>query len=211
MKKKHLFALLMVLILALSAGTALADGGVTRYYSSVLHYSGTGWGGWSCPAGTVVVGGGYTPSDHTVLISEAAKPGSASGLYPVYPHYTYTPPEEGWVVQNGGVAADLVIYVDCMTPSPAIPTTVPGAEVVFNAWLGTADDGSWCALESPEPYVGVEVQSALCFPETNPEWVATNAPCYGPVYDNNTWVCDHLIGGSGNRLDVDAWRANIHN
>jgi hypothetical protein len=89
-----------------------------RITSPVLHYGPTGWGGWSCPAGTHVVGGGYLPGTASVQISEAAQPGSISGLYPVYPHYTYTPPETGWVVQNDDDSEDITIFVDCLADNP---------------------------------------------------------------------------------------------
>ncbi|HAR94613.1 MAG TPA: hypothetical protein DCR97_01400 [Deltaproteobacteria bacterium] len=88
--------------------------------------SGTDWGSVSCPGGTTVVGGGYefvpdpTVPDVTqasaVAMSEAAQPGSDSKLYPVYPYYTYTPPETGWVVQNGATAQTLIIYAICVAP-----------------------------------------------------------------------------------------------
>ena len=86
----------------------------TRVESGVFNFGPLGWGGWSCPAGTTVVGGGYEPADATVLISEAAKPGSESGLYPVYPHYTFTPPETGWVVQNSNTSQALTVYAICI-------------------------------------------------------------------------------------------------
>ena len=79
--------------------------------SAMLNFSSTGWGGWSCPAGTKVVGG-TTDCTLPLAISKAANPGDAQ--YPVYPHYTYTPPEEGWVVQNGGTGQSCQIYVDCL-------------------------------------------------------------------------------------------------
>ena len=120
LKRRFVLVLSAVMLLAvLFAGNALAGGGITHEVSSPQHFSGTGWAGWSCPAGTVVVAGGYEPADHVVLVSEAAKEGSASGLYPNYPHYDYTPPEEGWVVQNGGVSATLTIWVDC-APAPEV-------------------------------------------------------------------------------------------
>jgi hypothetical protein len=80
-----------------------------------------GWGGWSCPTGTTVIGGGFryvTTPENPVLISEAAKPGSASGLYPVYPHYTFAAGETGWVVQNGDIPQTLVVFADCLPSSP---------------------------------------------------------------------------------------------
>ena len=86
-----------------------------RVESGAMQFGPNGWGGWSCPAGTHVVGGGYEPfpAAFPVAISEAAKLPSLSGLYPVYPHYTYTPPETGWVVQNGGTGQSLNVYALC--------------------------------------------------------------------------------------------------
>jgi len=79
--------------------------------SSMLNFSSTGWGGWSCPAGMKVVGG-TTDCTQPLAVSKAANPDDPQ--YPAYPHYTYTPPEEGWVVQNGGTGQSCKIYVDCL-------------------------------------------------------------------------------------------------
>lgn len=59
-----------------------------------------GWYGWSCPAGSTIISGSVTGGD--VAFDGPAKVGVMVGAatYPVYPHYTFTPPEEGWVVQN---------------------------------------------------------------------------------------------------------------
>lgn len=86
----------------------------TRYTGNALVYSSTGWAGYSCPSGMHVVDGGYLPdpSAFPVAISQAAKPGV--GTYPNYSHYNYTPPEEGWVVQNGNTGQTLTIWVDCI-------------------------------------------------------------------------------------------------
>lgn len=113
---KKLFVLIVLLCLLLPSA-AFANGGVvTRHWANWLDFSSTGWAGWSCPTGTNVVGGGYIsePAGATVLISQAAKPGV--GTYPTYPHYTYTPPEEGWVVQNDKTPSRMRIYVDCKEP-----------------------------------------------------------------------------------------------
>jgi len=91
--------------------------------SSVQNFSGEGWAGWSCPPEYPnVIDGGvsktstqpWTPADYPV-VQGPAKPGVTVGgsTYPDYPHYDYTPPEEGWVVQNGGTAQNLYIYVYC--------------------------------------------------------------------------------------------------
>jgi hypothetical protein len=86
----------------------------TRAASPALALGPLGWGGWSCPSGTTVVGGGYEPAEATVLVSEAAKPESASGLYPAYPHYTFSAGETGWVVQNSNTGQTLTIYAICV-------------------------------------------------------------------------------------------------
>jgi hypothetical protein len=85
-----------------------------RAESPSISFGALAWGGWSCPAGTTVVGGGYEPAEATVLVSEVAAPDSASGLYPKYPHYTFVPPETGWVVQNGSSAQTLTVYAICV-------------------------------------------------------------------------------------------------
>ncbi len=84
--------------------------GLVRVESSTQNFSPTGWAGWSCPTGTIVVGGGTTCT-LPLAISKAAKPGDPQ--YPVYPHHIYTPPETGWVVQNGGTSQSCKIYVIC--------------------------------------------------------------------------------------------------
>ncbi len=89
----------------------------TRVESPILALGALGWGSFSCPEGTTVYAGGYEPAEATVLISEAARPDSVSGMYPVYPHYTFTSPETGWVVQNGNIAQDLVVFAICI-PTP---------------------------------------------------------------------------------------------
>jgi hypothetical protein len=66
-----------------------------------------GWAGWSCPAGATIVsvtanvtsGGPYTVG--------LARPGETTDgyTYPVYSHYTYTPPEQGGVIHNTDMGA----------------------------------------------------------------------------------------------------------
>jgi hypothetical protein len=90
--------------------------------SSDLNYNGAGgWAGWSCPAGTTVVDGGYLPETADVAVSMAWVPGaSVAGVdYPYTPFgYTYTPPEEGWLVQDGGTPnVPTHIFLWCL-PNP---------------------------------------------------------------------------------------------
>jgi predicted ribosomally synthesized peptide with SipW-like signal peptide len=84
--------------------------------SSTLNFSSTGWGGWSCP----------TP-DHPYVVSATTdctlpvtqylwEPGASAGgvNYPNTPFgYTYTPPEEGSIVQNGGTGQSCHIILQC--------------------------------------------------------------------------------------------------
>ena len=86
----------------------------SRAESSELSLNPLAWGGAICSAGTTVVGGGYEPAEATLLISEAAKPESESGLYPVYPNFTFVDGETGWVVQNNNEAKSIKVYAICV-------------------------------------------------------------------------------------------------
>ncbi len=99
--------------------------GYTITKSATLNYSGTGWGGWSAPSGQVVSGGGFQFS------TAGASPASSQIALEnsVWPHYTFGPNEEGWVVQNGGVASQANVYV-----------------ISFDAPVSTPDGGSTLAL-----------------------------------------------------------------
>jgi hypothetical protein len=94
--------------------------------SSLQNFSGTGWGGWSCPPEYPnVIDGGvsktntqpFVPADYPVN-QVAAVPGATLDGYtfPVFPHYTYGTwytGETGWAVHNGGTAQNLYVYVYC--------------------------------------------------------------------------------------------------
>ena len=84
--------------------------------SSTLNYSGTGWGGWSAPAGNFVTGGGYqfASSGAYPASSQFADGGST------WPHYTFGANEQGWVVQSGAVGGPANVYViSSSVPEPA--------------------------------------------------------------------------------------------
>ncbi|HXR30224.1 MAG TPA: hypothetical protein VN752_03695 [Solirubrobacterales bacterium] len=82
-----------------------------RYESPPMDFGPNGWGGWSCPVGTTVIGGGYEPSTATVAFSAAAKPGEP--MYPTYPHHTFAAGETGWVVQNDNDQETITVFVIC--------------------------------------------------------------------------------------------------
>lgn len=84
--------------------------------SADLGFAGTGWGGWSCPV-----------PDHPYVVSATTnctgpltqylwEPGATAGgsTYPNTPFgYTYTPPEEGSIVQMGGTGETCNIILQC--------------------------------------------------------------------------------------------------
>ncbi|MBU1026719.1 MAG: hypothetical protein KKA31_03200 [Candidatus Margulisbacteria bacterium] len=78
-----------------------------------------GWAGWSCPVGTTAVSGGIDSSTNPVGPNGLAVPSTTVGgfTYPVYPHYTYTFPETGYVVQDlpDGFGNTISFHVDCLT------------------------------------------------------------------------------------------------
>jgi hypothetical protein len=80
--------------------------------SSTFNFSQTGWAGWSCPAShPFIVSADTSNCTQPLGVSQAAMPGV--GTYPVYPHYTFGPNEQGWVVQNGGTAQSCNIVLSC--------------------------------------------------------------------------------------------------
>ncbi len=88
------------------------------YVSSVLNFSGTGWGGWSCGAGETIVSATWQDlSGGAVdLIVGLAKPGVTTdgSTYPYYPHYNFTPPEEGAVAHNiSGTGGQATLTLVC--------------------------------------------------------------------------------------------------
>lgn len=102
--------------------------------SSSLGFSGTGWGGWSCPLGKVVTGGGFAMPG-TVLAAAPGTPGS------IWLHYTYGANEWGWVVQAGGAGPGFV-YAICASP-------VAGYEVAGNATAWGVGDSGWGGWSCP--------------------------------------------------------------
>ena len=91
--------------------------GYTITKSSTLNYSGTGWGGWSAPAGQFVTGGGYqfATSGAYPQVSQIALENSS------WPHYNYGPNEQGWVVQSGAVGGPANVYVISFDAPVATP------------------------------------------------------------------------------------------
>jgi hypothetical protein len=106
------------------------------YSSAVLNYGDGGWGGWSCPPGQVIVGGGFEATA-PVAVSAPGTPGS------VWPHYTFGANEYGWVVRDApdGVSNTITIH-------PICAFAPPGYQVVQSAPLNYAD-GGWAGWSCP--------------------------------------------------------------
>jgi hypothetical protein len=126
-----LFALCLVWA-ALPPGVALAAGPVSGYEvvkSPPLAFGDGGFGGWSCPAGKTVLGGGFEATD-PVSVSAPGTPGS------VWPHHMFGPAESGWVVQDDldGSPNTITIHVICANAPP-------GYEVVNSSPLVFGDGG----------------------------------------------------------------------
>jgi hypothetical protein len=104
--------------------------------SGPLAFSDGGYGGWSCPAGKVVIGGGFVATD-AVAVSAPGTPGS------VWPHYTFGPGEYGWVVRDAQNSASntITLYAICASP-------LSGYEVVNSVPLNYSD-GGWAGWSCP--------------------------------------------------------------
>jgi hypothetical protein len=83
--------------------------------SADLAFSSTGWGGWSCPVDHPYVVNATTNCVES-LTQYLWEPGATTGSvnYPNTPFgYTYTPPEEGSIVQMGGTGETCNILLEC--------------------------------------------------------------------------------------------------
>jgi len=111
--------------------------GYTITKSSNLSYSATGWGGWSAPAGQVVSGGGYQFATLGAYpaVSQIALENS------VWPHYTFGPNEQGWVVQSGAVGGLANVYVisfDAPEPLSITTSSLPNG-IILNPYSRTLE------------------------------------------------------------------------
>ena len=97
-------------IITVYAICATEPAGYDVVSSSPLVFGDGGYGGWSCPAGTVVLGGGFNATD-TVAVSAPGTPGS------IWPHHTFSPSESGWVVRDdlNSAGNTITVYAICAT------------------------------------------------------------------------------------------------
>jgi hypothetical protein len=98
--------------------------GYTITKSAQLNYGNNDWGGWSAPAGHVVVGGGYQFLNGGVAgVSNIGTPGSS------WPHYTFGS-DAGWVVQAGGIGGPAHVYAISFVPAPSALALLGAAGLV---------------------------------------------------------------------------------
>ena len=97
--------------------------GYTISESSLQSYSATGWAGWSAPSGHVVSGGGFQ------FLTLGAYPASSQIALEnsVWPHHTFGPNEQGWVVQSGAVGGLANVYVVSFEAPESIPEPATAA------------------------------------------------------------------------------------
>ena len=150
---------------------ANAPSGYELVESSGLNFNGAGgWGGWSCPAGKVVLGGGVEN-----LLARTSRP---AGPNSVWPHYTFGADEYGWVAQDGGVATTgSKIAVVCSDP-------LPGYQIVESNPLnfsGTGAAGWSCPDDTFVTGGGVQNLIASNSRPAGPGTVTDFGYTYGPT------------------------------
>ena len=150
---KRIFSILFALVLVLSfslttvvpvgaAGTPLS--GYEIITSPAMAYGDGGWGGWSVPAGKVVLGGGFVLSNPWATSAGAAAASAPGTPGSVWPHYTYGANEYGWVVH---AAIDGVS--DPGSRVYAIYADAPAGYGVATSALLNYSDGGWGGWSVP--------------------------------------------------------------
>ena len=190
--KRLMLAILAVLLLAGTVQNVHAYG---VSISSPLNYSDAGWGGWSVPAGNVVLGGGFNLTGSTAVASAPAEPNS------VWPHYTYGTGEYGWVVQSaqdGNSSPGSNVY--------ATYDTMPTGYGVAVSPVMSFSDGGWGGWSVPQG----KVVLGGGFIANNP--VSASAPgtpnsiwahyTYGA--NEYGWVIQDAVDGNNNAIQVYA-------
>jgi len=140
--------------------------------SSVLNYSATGWGGWSCPANTHAVAGRVIENSFPMGDEGIAEPGATIGgfTYPNFPHYTYGTGETGYVAVNGGTSQSVRIEVDCLANG-----AVSNPDAIGTLILGPDSSDSWIVDLKVPPVDGFVAQD---WPEGCPV-LAADSQDYG--------------------------------
>jgi hypothetical protein len=199
--------------------------------SAQLNFSSTGWGGWSCPtthriqSATLQKPGGGAP-DYPATIY-LWKPGATVGAvsYPFTPFgYTYTPPEEGAIVQNDATPQSLQLVLTCVPPDTTAPTAAPMQDPPANGagWNNTDVTVNWnwtdagsgidpanCTTSSTSSGDGVITLNATCKDLAGNEGTATytvnvdkTPPTLAPSVSPNPVVLNGVATAAPNASDT---------
>jgi hypothetical protein len=188
--------------------------------SAQLNFSSTGWGGWSCPtthriqSATLQKPGGGAP-DYPATIY-LWKPGATVGAvsYPFTPFgYTYTPPEEGAIVQNDATPQTLQLVLTCVPPDTTAPTAAPTQDPPANGagwnnsdvtvtwnWTDTGGSGidtANCTVSSTSVGEGEITLNATCKDLAGNEGSAE--------YTVKVDITNPTISGSASPAAVNGW------
>lgn len=153
--------------------------------SSELEFGDGGWGGWSCPAGKVVLGGGFEATGPV----QASAPGSPESDWP---HYTFGYDEYGWVIQDSqdGASNTIKIYVVC-ADKPEGYEIIQSTEQSFS----TTGWGGWSVPEGGTILGGGFVSESPVMASApagpNSEW-----PHYNFGEEEYGWVIQSAGGGA---------------
>ena len=166
--------------------------------SSAMGFGDGGYGGWSCPANKVVLGGGFYATG-PVEVSAPGTPGVA------WPHYTFGANEYGWVVRDAedGASNTITIYVVC-ADEPV------GYEVVKSSDMFFSDTG-YGGWSCPEDKVvtggGFKSDSPVSVSAPGTPGVAW--PHYTFGANEYGWVVQGAPDGQSSTANVYAICANI--
>jgi hypothetical protein len=110
-------------------------------------------------------------------------------------HGDYTGPCLAPTPTNTAVPPTPTAMPPTATGSPLPPTATlslepekPAPKPLFKMYLLTR--GNWHCLLISDTHPSIERQNQACFPDLDPNWTATDAPCAAPVYDDDSWKCD---------------------
>jgi hypothetical protein len=161
--------------------------------SPPMSFSDGGYGGWSCPAGKVVLGGGFDATG-PVSVSAPGTPGS------VWPHYTFGTNEYGWVVRDAqdGASNTITVYAVCADP-------VPGYEVVDSGEMSFSDTGygGW-SCPTGKVVTGGGFASTGTLAVSAPGTPDSVWPHYTFGPDEYGWVLQDAPNGAGSSTTVYA-------
>ena len=144
-----------------------------------------GYGSW-CPGGAPTATPTDTAEPATPTPTDTAEPPTPTAISTDEPTATAEPPTAE------ALSPTPTATWPAPTPTSEPPERKPQVRIEKAYLLVNEIDGRWCVLLS-DTAPSRQAQSWRCFPEQAEQgqpWVATGAPCAGPIYDNDVWECD---------------------